>query len=301
LLDEKAWKLMKIKNVLMLTMLILSIVIPGCGWFGEVGDCDGDTLCGSGGWGSEIREIQAFTHISIAVSGNVILRRGEGGSVKVETDKDLMKYIETVVEDVTLHIRFTEDVTNFQPSRSNRITLKYEDLQGLAISGSADVTCDDIATKAFELVHNGSGDLTMDGVHSERMTLVHLGSGKVEVEEVEADQVSLRSTGSGEIEIASVEVDRLKIELFGSGDMTLCGEVREQVIASTGSADYVAEELCSERANIRLSGSGNVTIWVAHDLDVRIPGSGEVANYGYPRLKIFSSDLGKFKILGFHR
>lgn len=260
---------------------------------------DASILRGSGNVILKAVPVKSFTQISIDVSGEVHISQGETEVLILEADDNLFQYLHIQVNDETLSLGFTEEVTNIQPSKPFIFTLVVKDLRSLTISGSADVYSQGIEGVRFQIDQRGSGDLTVTNILSDSLEIGHSGSGDVNVKSLESRELLIDLSGSGDIEIDSLHAVVADVKATGSGDVMISGEADEQRINLIGSSDYLAGGLHSEDVFISMVATGKVTVWATESLKVRVtPGIGKVVYYGDPELTIKSSDLKHIKAMG---
>jgi predicted small secreted protein len=220
--------------------------------------CNTRLIRGSGDLITEVRDVSDFNRVQLDGSGDLIIIQSDGASLSVETDDNLMQYVETDVRGDTLYLGFdNRDFTAVSPTRL-RYTLHVIDLEGMVVDGSGDIESESLETNHLEILIDGSGDIKIDSLFAE-------------------------------------EVD---ITLDGSGRLELAGEVTRQDILSDSSGDYLGGDLHSESADVVLDGSGEVTVWVTESLDVNLDGSGSVNYYGNPTVNSSDSGSGDLNHLG---
>ena len=87
--------------------------------------------------------------------------------------------------------------------------------------------------------------------------------------------------GSGDIDFA-ISTDDVEVELSGSGSVILEG-IAETLDAKVAGSGWIrAFNLESELADVQIEGSGSAEVYVIHDLDAFISGSGDIYYKGHP-------------------
>lgn len=230
--------------------LIFTIVILACSfntaeaqwWLGN------EKIKGNGDMTSQQRRVAAYDQVALEGSMNVELIAGREGNLKVEAESNLMEYILTEVSRGKLKIYIKEGV-NVQPSRSKgiKITVPFEDLDQVSLTGSGDIyNSDKINAGEFRVHVTGSGDINLD---------------------LEAAAV----TGT----------------ITGSGDIILRGTTRSFECKVTGSGDFSAYDLKAEYVSASVSGSGDIQVNPLQELRARITGSGDIIYLGDPERQDF--------------
>jgi hypothetical protein len=193
-------------------------------------------------------------------SGRIIITQGSDTSLSVETDDNLLSYIQTDVRGGTLEIKAERDGRSYNLDPSDEIIYRL-----------------------------GVADLSQIEV---------FGGGKVEVGALTLDALDVRVMGSADVTIEALTAERLDIEVPGSADLKLSGVVPEQAIRWMGAGTYDGTELQSETAEVDVLGAASVDLWVTESLDVTITGAGTVQYYGTPSVDQTVTGVGSVKSLG---
>lgn len=192
-----------------------------------------------------------ITGVKLRGIGEVIIRHGDEQEIIVETDENLMDYIETDVNGGVWDIDFERCVRNV-----TRLTvfITVPEVDKLIISGSGSIV----------------GEDPFDG--NELETTVS-GSGNIEFE-FTGNTVDASVSGSGNIDLFG-SADFMDVNISGSGDVRAFDLVTQECdVHISGSGDvrcYVEDFL-----KVRISGSGDVLYKGHPELDVDITGSGSV-------------------------
>ncbi len=216
------------------------------------------TIKGSGNVVTEERDVSGFDSVALSGFGKVIITQGDKESLTVETDDNLMQYIETEVRGGTLELGFTGDDILLRPSKSIIFRLSVIELTALDSSGA----------------------------------------GKFEIDELDADRLEVTLSGAGDIRIDSLTATDLVVTVGGAGNVKVAGEVETQEVNLDGLGNYNAPDLESQAATVRIGGAGSVGIWVHDTLDVVISGAGNVEYYGSPDVTQDISGVGSVKSRG---
>lgn len=288
LLRRNIWRL-ALTALFILSCRTLSGSLPGIG-----------QLYGSGNIVTENRSVDDFDRLSIRGTGIVHLSQGAQPSLSISADDNLIQYISTTVQGRTLVFDLTDDgrSQNLDPSRPFEFDLVVVNIEGIQISGSADVRGTSLATGVLDLAIDGSGDIRFETLTTSNLDLSIDGSGDVQIKSGATGDLSIRIGGSGDIEMADLTADLIEVDIFGSGNLELSGVAADQQIRIVGSGDYRAKELACERVEVRISGSGTATVWALEKLDVSIPGSGDVRYYGAPLISQAITGSGDLRSMG---
>lgn len=204
----------------------------------------------------ETRQVSGFHALSNSGSIEVEVRFGNRESVRLEGDGDLLREIETVVEDGTLKIRYRRGV-RFDGFRSGKV--------------KAYVT----ARRLNALSMSGSGSIQVSGP-------------------VTGDELAASLSGSGWISVES-NVSELNAAISGSGRIAVHGRAERSNVSLSGSGRFQGEKLKSRQASVKISGSGNVYIHADAQLDASISGSGNVHYSGNAVTNVRTAGSGKVR------
>jgi hypothetical protein len=223
-----------------------------------LGACGIFPLMGSGRLVTKSPAVSGFDRIELSGIGDAVIVQDGTESVTVETDDNLMPYVEAEVRGSTLFLGLkTNSFQAVQPTRLH-FTVHVKDLSGLDVSGAGTVTTAALKTSNLTVTVSGSGTLRVD----------------------------------------SLIVDELSATVSGAGDLTLAGKAASQTVYISGSGTVKTGDLHSQTAQVDISGAGDATLWVDASLDVTVSGSGEVNYYGVPQLSLLKSGAGSVRSLG---
>jgi hypothetical protein len=214
-----------------------------------------DSLVGSEDIVTETRDVSNFDSVSLDGSGDAIITQGGEESLTVETDDNVQEYITSEVRDGTLYL----SKKTRSPSATKLIfRVGVDDISGLEVSGSGDISADNLI----------------------------------------ADQLEIKIGSSGSVNINELTAGKVETEIDGSGDVELTGEVTGQTIEIGSSGEYIGGDLHSETAAVTISGSGDATVWTTESLETRINKSGSVNYYGDPSVSSSGSGSGDVNNMG---
>lgn len=235
----------------------------------------GEEVPGSGTIISEQRAIDGVQNIRLSTVGHATVRIGDKDEIIIETDDNLLPYIETRVSNGTLTIS-TKSGYNVRGTAGIRYSITVRALRGVASSSSGDITVLPLSTDRLEISASSSGDILL--------------------ENVEAEFTDISSSSSGDISIGTFRGDEIDGRLSSSGDLRIeGGEVFRQRVRISSSGSYDGRELRSRDADIRTSSSGDARVWVTDRLRASTSSSGSIYYRGDPRVDAQSSSSGKVK------
>ena len=243
---------MQFKQIGVLTACCLvTALISGCLVI-DLNGCSAKKVKGSGNVVTEARNVTDFNRIHLKGSGKVFLTRGETPSIEIKTDDNILPIIKTEVSDGRLIISHE----NYNPRPT---TLHYfitaNDLKGIAVSGSADITSDGkFVSDTFSADISGSGDVRLE-----------------------------------------LEVERLDSDISGSGSMRFSGKTNLLDASITGAGNIRALDMEARNVSLKITGSGNCEVNAFETLDVKITGSGDVKYKGSPQISKKVTGSGKIR------
>ena len=235
------------------------------------------SINGSGNLKTQTFDVSNFDRVRLDGFGDVYIQQGEAESLSVETDDNLLPYLEVNVSSNELKLS-TKPGANLNPSQSITYTLTVKDLSAISLNGSGKFIVSPLQSDAMDLSINGSGNINIDDLSTGRL--------------------SMNLNGSGNIAIDKLTATAVDSSVNGSGDVKLAGEAPTQKISFNGSGNYVAGDLKSETVDISIPGSAEITIWATDQLTAHINGSGTVQYYGKPTVDQSGNGSGKIVSLG---
>jgi hypothetical protein len=259
-----------------------------------------ETIYGSGNVIAEERPVSGFDRVSLSGIGDVIITQGEEESLTVETDDNLMEYIETRVENGTLVLRFADEVDALRPSETILFHLTVKEIVGLSLGGIGDISAPTLDTDRLEIDLGGVGDVSI-GSFAAAVTSLEIdlgGAGDVVIDSLVAEEFSIRLGGDGDVDVGSLAAEESVVHINGAGDVKLAGQVVKQAIFLGGAGEHDAARLESQTTIVEAGGAGTVTVWATDSLDVNIGGPSTVAYYGDPTVTKSISRVGHLVHLG---
>lgn len=207
---------------------------------------------GNGRIVTENRSVPAFTQVKLSSSFDVELSPGPV-SVSITSDENLIKEIETEVEDGTLRIRTAND--NWLRSK-NPILIRVQ------------------APRYNGIYNSGSGN-----INSSQLISI-------------SRELEIKNSGSGNVNL-ELDAPEVNASLSGSGIVSLRGQAKKVHYSLSGSGDMDAHQLLAELATGKVSGSGNMTLYGSRNVDAHVSGSGQIRYKGGGNLNSKSSGSGQ--------
>ncbi|UOQ54395.1 head GIN domain-containing protein [Hymenobacter cellulosivorans] len=203
--------------------------------------------------GREVREVAAFTEISLANSATVIVTQGSPQKVEVEGSPEDLSRLETTVSNSKLRIGTTPGLKN---PTFGKITVY--------------ITVPTINS----LTVNGSGTLRAGSIQASKLQLAVSGSGRLEVSTLQATELHSSVSGSGTISAAGTSPTHF-VDINGSGSVK-ANDLRSESgkVSISGSGNCHLNVTGSLDASLR--GSGNVVVTGNPTINSKTLGSGRV-------------------------
>lgn len=235
--------------------LVLGLAITGAVF--ASGDYeDGPGVFGSGSVRSEDREVRAYHAVELEGSGNLTIRQGAQGPVRVETDDNILPLVKTEVVDGVLHLGL---VPGARVTRMTRMefAVSAPAIDSLSLSGSGNIrTTGALRGQALSLAIHGSGNITCEARVSHLRADIG-GSGGIDARGT-AGSVSVTIEGSGSVRAQELASASAEVRIAGSGDALLnATDTLDAVVSGSGSVRYRG----GARATVHSTGSGSVSAY----------------------------------------
>lgn len=222
-------------------------------WTAAAVPAQAETVGSAGRHASETRPVGTFQGIATAGDIDLHIRQGQPAAVTVQTDRALLPWLETVVEDGTLQVRWQRGRVLPHGGRS-RVEITTPQLQTLRGSGSGHLRVEGLQTPRLAVALSGSGDLKLDGLDSDELTLRIAGSADV-LASGRAATLHITVAGSGDVRADRLQADEVTVAIAGSGDAVLQARKTLSVtIAGSGDVTYRGDATL----NSSIAGSGRV-------------------------------------------
>jgi hypothetical protein len=232
---------------------------------------------GSGNLETQTFNVSNFDRVRLDGFGDVYIEQGDKESLSVQTDDNLLPYLDIKVSGNELQLSVKPNA-NLNPSKSITYNLTVKDLSAITLNGSGKFFVSPLQSDLMDLAVNGSGDINIDDLKTSKLSMALNGSGNIAIDKLSASSADASINGSGNIKLA--------------------GEAPTQEISFNGSGNYMAGDLKSKSANINIPGSAEITVWVTDALKAHIDGSGTVRYYGKPTVDQNGNGSGKLVSLG---
>jgi hypothetical protein len=179
------------------------------------------SVTGSGVVASENREVGEFRRIQLFAVATVEARVGEGPSLRIETDDNVLPLITTTVNDGALKI-VAERRYNLQGSV--KITVSVPVLDRVEVIGVGNISAEGVSGDRFGVTIAGFGNVDASG--SVRLVEVFMqGVGNASLFNLAAQEARVWFLGVGNAEVNATEL--LFARVFGLGNVEYSGNPAE--------------------------------------------------------------------------
>jgi hypothetical protein len=228
----------------------VALLSTGC-YFGD--DDIFGCIRGNGDIHSEEFFLPEITGVKLSGVGDVIIRHGDAQEIIVETDQNLMTYVDRDVHNGLWTIDFDRCV-----KRLTRLTvyITVPNIKKVVISGSGSI-------RGLDVFNGPELDASLSG------------SGSIEFR-YNVDKIDAHISGSGNIDLYGT-ADFFNVNVSGSGDVRAFDMISQECdvfIAGSGDVRVTVEDFLK----VRINGSGDVLYKGTPIIDVDISGSGSVIN-----------------------
>jgi hypothetical protein len=200
----------------------------------------GKRVHGNGNVRAEDRQVSDFKNVEVDGAAKVLVSQGDHSAVKIETDENLLQYIEVSQAGDKIHIHERQGY-NLRPTNGIRVYVTSPVFHSIDASGACDIIGQTKITNpdALEMHVSGAGDIKMD-----------------------------------------LDAPKVSAEVTGSGSVFLKGQTKEVTLDLTGAAHAHCYDLLAENTKVDISGAGDAEVYASVKLDAEVSGAGSVKYKG---------------------
>ncbi|MCF6271038.1 MAG: DUF2807 domain-containing protein [Melioribacteraceae bacterium] len=200
------------KNTLLFISLLLILALVGCnGTFFS-------SVKGNGNLIEKEFSVNEFSKVDVSHAFTVKISVGEETSVKIETDENLMKYVEVQVKNNTLYLDLKNNV-NVNGDIRAIITTPY--LNEVDLSGASKIEVDGIESNTFSISMSGACKGNFSG-NTEMLDIDLSGATKINSVELKAKDVTLDVSGASKCSVFSS--NSLSVDASGASKIVIYGD-----------------------------------------------------------------------------
>jgi hypothetical protein len=238
-----------VRAILVRLIAMAALIVAGCSGGGVDGGVEG-----SGQVVTEERSVQGFQRVELAGEGRLLISPDGPTALEVETDANLMPYIDSEVVAGRLVIS-TRPNTQLRPSNGITYRVRCDQVSELVLSGSGDIEAEGCRVDDLTIRLDGSGNIGVDGIDGTSVTAELAGSGTIGAIG-RTGQLTASVPGSGTIDGAALEAGEADARIPGSGRIIVWAtSTLRASIAGSGSVLYRGDPTVTQD----VSGSGTVT------------------------------------------
>jgi hypothetical protein len=199
------------------------------------------TTSGSGKSKTESRHVSGFSSVVISSVGELDIQQTGTESLSITADDNVLPKLTSDVVNGVLQLGVKPN-TSIQTNHPVQYHLTVKNLDGITVSGTADVTMPKLTTNTL----------------------------------------SVEVSGSGTISVYSLSAQSARINMPGAGDITLQGQAQSQQVTIAGAGNYHGDRLTTASAVVQVSGAGDATVHITQSLDATVSGAGDIIYSGSP-------------------
>ncbi|MEO5562491.1 MAG: head GIN domain-containing protein, partial [Chitinophagaceae bacterium] len=173
-------------------------------------------------------------------------------SVRIETDGNLMEYIEVRVNGDRLQIKVRNNF-NLDPTKGINVYVSAPVYNGISASGACDVSSENklITSEVFDIDVSGASNITLD-----------------------------------------LKAPTIEGQMSGACKVNLKGETKDFKIDGSGSSEIRCFELMAENVDVGISGAGHADVFASVSLKADLSGAGSIKYKGNPSVSQNVSGAG---------
>ncbi len=229
-------------------VIFIAIFSNSCGVFDK-------RIDGNGNIKTETRAAGTFSAINVSGDIDVYVTQDSLTSVKVETDENLLEYVEITNNQNVLEIHPQKGI-NLKPTNAVKVYITNAVYKDFEASGSCTIYGQNKISNSASI-----------GIH-----------------------LSGASNVAMELKTPKVEADA-----SGAGKITLKGETKDFRLEGTGSTDIRCFDLMAENTSLQLTGAGEAQVFASTKLDVHISGAADVLYKGNAEVNQSITGAGSIK------
>ena len=195
--------------------------IAACHWVG---------IRGNGHIKTDESPVGAFANID-ARGGFTIEWQNGPPSLRITTDENLLRYINSDVSDNTLHLRTREQI---RPSHGVKVVISSPTRVGARITGAVKLSAKQLSGPRFAVESRGASRVSLDGKIDDLLADM-TGASELTASGLQTKTAEISTTGAADAEIAVAE--KLKVAITGAGKVRYSGNPStiEKHISGAGS------------------------------------------------------------------
>ena len=230
-----------------------------------------NVLKGSGKIITKTIDINALTEVEQSSSIDVIINNNDTEKVTIETDDNIMQYVEYKIKNnkITFDFKNERSYNEINPTKC-RIYVYLKQLS--------------------KVENNGSGDIDINNFNNNFINVYNSGSGNINLYNITLTNLTIKNDGSGDIKGINSILNKVTINNEGSGDILMQGKANISDITNGGSGNINTLNLFANTTSVSNSGSGNIEVFVEKEISIINNGYGDVKYKGNPSVKSINNN-----------
>ena len=205
-----------IHKLLLLLALTVLVALTACQ---TIFNTTVEAIRGSGKVVTASRSVSGFSSIQVNLGAELVLSQGNGESLNLEADDNLMPYILTDVHNGKLIVS-TPNNTSLTPSSVIRLNVGFKTLSDIEIFGSSDISAKNLDLDTLTINFSGSGSTHLAGqVDTQNITIQ--GQATLRNFDLASRNVTANISGNGTVEVNAI--DTLGITVAGMANIRYTG------------------------------------------------------------------------------
>ncbi len=201
---------------------------------------------------TEIREIAPYKKIKASGAVNIYISQGDSYSLKVESDENLLEFIETYIKGDELVVEQSE---NFGKTTKLNIYVTVKELSSIDVSGACDITSQNmLSTPDFDLEISGSSDVSLI-LATSNLNINVSGASDINLKG-KASKARIESSGASTIKAFEFVVRDFVISTSGASDMEV--NVVDNLNVDVSGASTVRYKGSPTKIDQNISGAGSI-------------------------------------------
>jgi len=193
---------------------ILTVLLAGCVVL--IAGCHLPGVRGNGHIKTEERSVVSFVNLDAGGAFEIEWQNGSP-ALRITTDENLLRYIESNVSEDTLHLRTRGHVW---PTHGIKVVISSPTRAGGKIRGAVKLTAKQLSGPIFAVESKGASMVSLDG-SVDRLLVDMTGASQLAAAGLQAKTAEISTTGAGDADVAVT--DTLKVVITGAGKVTYSG------------------------------------------------------------------------------
>jgi hypothetical protein len=207
------------KNTILFLAACL-VIAGGCRWIG---------IRGNGHIKTDDRTIGAFTEIDAGGAFEIEWQNGSP-ALRISTDENLLRYVESDVSGDTLRLRTHDQIW---PTHGIKVLISSPTRTAARIRGAVKLSARQLTGSKFAVEASGASRISLDGNVGELLADM-TGASELDASGLQTKIAEISTTGAGDVEVAVAET--LKVSITGAGKVSYSGNPTiEKHIVGAGS------------------------------------------------------------------